>query len=102
MRLNPFHPDWYLWYLGEAYFDLCNYEEAVRTLNRMDNKSEAYRLLAASHALLGQLQEARYHADQVLLAHPEFSLEHWQTVPPDRNKETVERFVEGLRRAGLK
>jgi adenylate cyclase len=101
LRLNPYHPDWYLWYLGEAHFDMCNYEEAVRTLNSMVDKSEAHRLLAASYALIGQLGEAREHAAQVLLTHPEFSLEHWKTVPPDRNKATLERFIEGLRLAGL-
>jgi cytochrome c-type biogenesis protein CcmH/NrfG len=40
MRLNPFHPDLYLWILGETYFDLGQYEHAVRTLEKMRDKSE--------------------------------------------------------------
>jgi adenylate cyclase len=102
MRLNPYHPDYYLWNLGEVYFDLQNYQEAIRMLHKMRDKSEAHRLLAASYSLLGQMKEARYHAKQLLAAHPEFSLEHWRTVPPDRDSTTIERFIEGLRKAGLK
>ena len=59
MRLNPFYPDWYLWNLGETYFDLGDYEESIRTLSRMRDQGRAYRLLAASHALLGHMAEAK-------------------------------------------
>jgi tetratricopeptide (TPR) repeat protein len=102
IRLNPFHPDWYLWYLGEAYFHLGDYAGAVATLNLMRDRSEAHRLLAASHALLGQDELARFHAQQVLVVHPNFSIEHWRTVPPDKDPAALEIFIEGLRRAGLR
>jgi tetratricopeptide (TPR) repeat protein len=102
MRLNPFYPDVYLWFLGDAYFDLGNYEETIRSLHRMRDKSEGHRLLASSYALLGRMEEARYHADQVMAVHPEFSIADWRTVPPDQNPDSLERFIEGLRKAGLK
>ena len=102
MRLNPYYPDWYLWHLGEAFFDLGDYEKAIRTLNRMHDKAEAYRLLTASYAHLGQMEEARSCAQQLLLSQPEFTLAHWSQVPPDRNPEPRERLIEGLVKAGLK
>jgi adenylate cyclase len=102
MRLNPFYPDVYLWILGETYFDLGDYEHAVGTLQKMRNKSEGHRLLAASYAHLGKLEEARHHAQCVMAAHPNFSIEHWRNVPPDENPEPLERFIDGLRKAGLK
>ncbi len=102
MVLNPYFPDWYLWYLGEAYFHLDDYEATIETLNRMQNKAEAHRLLASSHALLGQLSEAQHHAAEVLKVHPTFSVDHWSTVPPDKDQEKLRLFVEGLRKSGLK
>lgn len=102
MRLNPFYPDWYLWNLGEVQFDLGDYEQAIQTLNQMRDKGQGYRLLAASHALLGHRKEARDFAKKVLIEQPGFSLEHWRNIPPDRNPEPRERYLEGLRKAGLK
>jgi TolB-like protein/class 3 adenylate cyclase len=102
MRLNPYYPDFYLWNLGEALFDLERYEGVIATLNKMQDKSEAHRLLASSHALLGNMDEARHHARQVLIAHPDFSLAHWLSVPPTRNEKHLERYFEGLKLAGLK
>jgi adenylate cyclase len=102
MRLNPFYPDVYLWILGETYFDLAQYEQAIGTLHKMRDKSEGHRLLAASYAHLGQLEEAKYHAQQVMETHPNFSIEHWRNVPPDKNPEPLERFIDGLRKAGLR
>jgi hypothetical protein len=102
MRLNPFYPDVYLWFLGDAYFDLGKYEETIHTLHRMRDKSEGHRLLASSYALLGRMEEAGYHAKQVIAVHPEFSIADWRTVPPDQNSDSLERFIEGLRKAGLK
>jgi TolB-like protein/class 3 adenylate cyclase len=102
MRLNPFYPDSYLWVLGDAYFDLAEYEQVIQTLHRMRDKSEGHRLLAASHALLGHMDEAKYHAEQVIAVHPNFSIEHWRNIPPDKNPEPLKRFFEGLRLAGLR
>lgn len=101
MRLNPFYPDWYLWHLGEAYFDMNDYEEAIRTLTQMHDKTEAYRMLTASNALLGRMDEARRNAEKILETHPEFTLKHWENVPPDRNPEPRDRLIEGLKKAGL-
>jgi TolB-like protein/Tfp pilus assembly protein PilF len=101
MHLNPYYPDWYLWHLGEAYFDMRDYEQAIRTLNQMHDKTEAYRMLTASNALLGRMGEARQYARQLLLSHPEFTLAHWANVPPDRNPEPRERLIDGLKMAGV-
>ncbi len=102
MRLNPFCPDWYLWHLGEAYFHIRDYEKTVSTFKQMRDQSEAHRMLASTNALLGRIDEARHHASQLLAVHPDFSIEHWQTVPPYQSPEPLERFIEGLRLAGLK
>ena len=76
-------------------------EEALRTLTRMRDKTEAYRLLTASNALLGRMDEARRHAEQIHLTHPEFTLKHCENVPADRNTEQRVRLIEGLKKAGL-
>lgn len=102
MRLNPIYPDWYLWNLGEAHYCIGDYEAAIQSLKKMRNQSEAHRILASCHGLLGQINEAQYHAAQVRLTQPDFSIEHWQTVPPFKSPEPLERFIHGLALAGLK
>jgi adenylate cyclase len=102
MRLNPYYPDWYLWYLGDACFHLGDYEKTIDTVRKMRDQAEAHRLLAASHALLGQMKEARFHARQVLRVHPRFSVQHWQNVPPYKDCNDLRPLVEGLKKAGLK
>jgi len=102
IRLNPYHPDWYLWNLGGAYFTLDRLEDVVATLKKMRDQTEAHRLLAASYALLGRLEEARRHARALLKVHPEFSLEEWRRTVPNRDSPHLERYFEGLRLAGLR
>jgi adenylate cyclase len=102
MRLNPYYPDWYLWHLGEAHFDKSDYRLAVHTLNQMYDKTEAYRMLTASHALMGEMSEAQACAEQLRITHPEFTIKHWANVPPDRNSEPRDRLIEGLKKAGVK
>jgi TolB-like protein/Flp pilus assembly protein TadD len=102
IRLNPFCPDWYLWLLGGIFFNLGDYRAVIGTAERMQDLSEARRLLASSYAHLDDMDEARRHAAQLLIAHPNFSISHWRNVVPDRDPEPVERLIEGLRKAGLK
>jgi adenylate cyclase len=102
ITLNPYHPDFYLWYLGDAYFHLGEYEKTIQTLQKMRDQSEGHRLMAASHALLGQSDEAQRHAQAVMEVHPNFTIEQWRKVPPNKYPEDLEVFVEGLRKAGLR
>jgi adenylate cyclase len=101
MRLNPFYPDEYLWYLGGAYYNLKRYEEAIQAVSGMQNLREGQRILAASHAQLGRTGAARAHAEKVLEAHPDFSLDHWARIQPDRQNDATLHFIEGLKKAGL-
>jgi len=100
--LNPFYPDQYLWYLGGAYFNLKQYDKVVQTVKRMHSPTEGRRLLAASYAYLGDMEKARFQASKVLEAYPNFSLDHWVKVIPDKYPDETDHFVEGLRIAGLK
>ncbi|MES0809146.1 adenylate/guanylate cyclase domain-containing protein [Roseibium sp. SCPC15] len=102
MRLNPCYPDWYLWHLGEAYFDMQDFKSAIGTLTQMHDKTEGYRMLTASHALIGDVSTANQYAEQLMATHPEFTLKHWENVPPDRNPASRERLIEGLKKAGFK
>jgi TolB-like protein len=101
MQLNPFYPDQYLWHLAGAYYNLYRYDEAIRAVQRMQNPTEGRRVLAASLAQLGRLYEARQEAEKVLKAHPNFTVERWASVVPDRLESDVAHFVEGLKKAGL-
>jgi TolB-like protein/class 3 adenylate cyclase len=102
MRLNPYYPDWYLWNLGDATFRLGEFEQTVAALLRMRDQSEAHRLLSASYAHLDRMKEARFHAERVLTIHPDFSLDHWQHVPPDKDPAVLNILIEGMRKAGLR
>jgi hypothetical protein len=66
----------------------------------MQNPAEGRRLLAAT-AHLGRMKEARREASEVMWLHPEFSIGRWQQRPPYRDTAPLERFMEGLRKAGL-
>lgn len=101
MRLNPYYPDQYLWHLGGAYYNLKEYGKVIDTIQKMNNPTEGQRLLAASYAQLGKMDFARDIAAKHKAAHPNFSLEHWSTVVPDRLEEDTQHFVEGLKKAGF-
>jgi TolB-like protein len=102
MHLNPLYPDWYLWLLGGVYFNSSEYRSAIETLEAMRDRSEAHRLLASSYAHLGEMNEARHHATELMEVHPNFSIEHWRTVPPFKDPEPLERLIDGMRKAGLR
>jgi adenylate cyclase len=101
MRLNPYYPDWYLWYLADAYDSIGRYEEVIAAVQRMEDPSEGCRLLAIGYAHLGMMDEAKSAAREVLRLHPSFTIGEWRRRPPFRPGEAFDRYIEGLRRAGL-
>ena len=59
MRLNPFHPDWYLWGLGMAQYLRGNCRDACDALHRMsqpNDQSKAFEIAALVH--LGETERA--------------------------------------------
>ncbi len=77
IRLNPNCPDWYWLSLGFSYFQLGRYEDALEALERMTLPDQARRLLAATYAHLGRLDEARSEADELMKVVPNFSIDEW-------------------------
>jgi tetratricopeptide (TPR) repeat protein len=101
MRLNPYYPDWYLWYLADAYNAQRRHQDVIATVQRMKNPAEGRRLLAANYAHLGEFDRARSEAREILRLHPNFRVSVWAKRPPYQNREALNFYMEGLRRAGL-
>ena len=101
VRLNPSRPDWYLWDIAASKYLSGNYSDALSLLEKMAEPGPAYRLLAATYAQLGRLEDAHRAADELLKINPEFSIERYSSRAPYRDKALLARYVEGLRMAGL-
>jgi adenylate cyclase len=110
IRLNPFGPAWYFWGLGGVFSGMGRLEEAVQTykkaIQRAPDSLMAHIGLAATYSTMGREKEARAEAAEVLRINPKFSVESYvKTIPYYRdpaNQLETDRFVNTLRKAGLK
>jgi adenylate cyclase len=105
IRLNPHHPHNYPFHLGQAYFVLHRYDEAIAAFQRgleQHPNSERLRIwLAAAYAQAGKIDEAKWEAEQLLVDDPEFSVGRIERVFPFSDPKDLEHFLDGLRKAGL-
>jgi adenylate cyclase len=101
MRLNPYYPDWYLWNLADAYDALGRYEDVLAAVKRMQDPSDGRRLQAIAYAHLGLMKEAQATAREVMHLQPGFTISQWIQRPPFRQGPVLERYIDGLRKAGL-
>lgn len=106
MRINPHYPYNYYFHLGQAYFTLHRYDEAIKALRRgLASNPAAERLhvwLAASYAHAGMKDDASWEAKEVLTLNPKFSALAIAEAVPFKYIKDRNNFVEGLRKAGLK
>jgi len=105
MQINPHHPYNYTFHLGQAYFILRRYDEAVAAFQQgIASNPAAERLhvwLAAAYAQSGEIDEAEWEADQVLTLNPGFSLNRLLEAFPFQDPADREHFLGALRKAGL-
>jgi TolB-like protein/DNA-binding winged helix-turn-helix (wHTH) protein/Flp pilus assembly protein TadD len=105
MLINPYHPFNYTFHLGQAYFMLERYAEAIDAfMQAIDSNPASERIhvwLAAAYAQSGAIDDAKWEADQVLTLNPDFSLQRMEKSLPFKDKEDLGRFIDGLRIAGL-
>jgi adenylate cyclase len=103
IRLSPRDP-WmheFFFNIAAAHFAAERYEEAVRfarrSLQSRPGQPGAQRLLAASYGHLGRADEARHALDELLRLAPDLSAAQLRVFLPPA---IVDRYVEGLRKAG--
>ncbi len=104
--LNPHHPYNYPFHLGQAYFVLHRYDEAIAAFKQglaTNPASERLHIwLAATYAQSGNVEDAEWEIQEVLTANPEFRLDRLERAFPFSDPADLEHFMEGLRKAGLK
>ena len=107
LRLSPRDPSSALYYGIFAYAQFIggNYDEAIRlareSLRQRADFVGAHRVLTAAAGLSGQQELARAALQGLLRAQPNISLQWMANDMPIREAADRERYVEGLRRAGL-
>jgi len=111
IRLNPFHENWYVEYLGWAYEEagmpkeaIEIFEQAVDLQNPSEDQLWYFPTLAAAyaHPTVGRMDDARKIVETLLSRKPEFSTsETVSRLFPYKTKELTDRYVDAVRRAGL-
>jgi TolB-like protein/predicted Zn-dependent protease len=100
MRLNPNYPDWYSRTLAFALFTARQYDETLQVLEKTPSP-QSRRLLSATYAQAGRLEQAGAAAKEYLAANPNFSIKRWAELEPYENPADLKHYVQGLRKAGL-
>jgi len=108
MRLSPRDPFRYLWYLlrGQAeFFAEGRYDEAAewarKSLQINPDFPSGLQFLASVFGLMGRIGEARATLDQYLRLVPGQTVETVRSQFPLKRPEDMERYLDGLRKAGL-
>jgi len=113
IRLDPFHPDWYLSSLGHVYYVAKDYERAIAALEvAPDGHCETRLYLVAAYARIGNQAAVRPHVDEFIRhscerlgGDPDTDVPRYVGAMiksnPFMRPDDAAHFVEGLRLAGL-
>jgi adenylate cyclase len=106
MRLDPFYVPSAPGFLGFAHYMLKQYSQALPLLrecvSRAPNVRGGHVWLAASYAQLGNIEDARAEASEVLRIEPKWTIMGTQArLSIFKRTEDTEHFFDGLRKAGL-
>jgi adenylate cyclase len=104
-RLNPIPPTIYYDFLAMAHMNNGKYEKAIELSKKglKDNPDQIgiYFTLTACYSALNRIEEAHNTVDEILRINPNFSLEYYSKTQPHKNQETLDKYIEALRKAGL-
>ena len=102
IAVSPFVSGCTWWDLGFARYAAGHYAEAITALRRDELAHlPSRRILAASLAQLGRMDEARAEAQAFLIDSPGFTIGEWAATQSFRHADDREHFVEGYVKAGL-
>ncbi len=104
-QLNPHFSYIILWLEGRILFLMGRYDEAAAKLEEAVARNpvfdQGHITLAAIYGQLGRIEDAEWQADEVLTLRPDFTIRSDKNTQGFRVTEHGQRYIEGLRRAGL-
>jgi TolB-like protein/DNA-binding winged helix-turn-helix (wHTH) protein len=105
VRLSPQYPAPYASALGQAYYFLERYDDAIsmlkQAIDRNVNLLTSHVFYIASLSRLGKLDEANWAAVQFKSLAPDFKLDDVGEMFPINNQQHLENIKADLRRAGI-
>ena len=105
MKLNPHHPDWYIFQFAQLQFNAKKYRDAVNTTKRLRevDTAGAQLYLAASYAALGEVKNAGMAVTRALELDPQASVERYTSreMAQYQVAADLDHFRDCLRKAGL-
>lgn len=106
MQLNPLHPSVYKVIMGEIYFNLHDYTNAIKqfehALERNPDAQETRLWLTASYAQSGRIDDASWQLELIRGVDPTISITTINAVIPFRDPMQLKHLIDGLDKAGLK
>ncbi|MEN8250947.1 MAG: adenylate/guanylate cyclase domain-containing protein [Bacteroidota bacterium] len=106
LRLDPYAIAPYFYNLGAAYWMMGQYEEAIseckKGLQRFPDDLFTHMVLVVSYIETGNVEGARKSAAEVLRINPKISLDWCGKILHWKNKDIVARWIDDLRKVGLK
>ncbi len=105
MRLDPHYPASYLYRLGQSYYMMGQNQKAIATLERArdrnpDDKPPHMHLIIL-YSETGQMDNAQAEIKMMIKLVPNESVELEEKICAYATGGTLERFLDGLRKAGL-
>jgi len=108
MRLNPVPRYTFLIAAGSIYHQAKHYEKALEIYKKAaqlePNNTGGYVGIAATSSMMGKMEEAREAIGELHRVDPNYSLEHVRRtlmLRGDKDQAVANRFIEGLRMAGM-
>jgi adenylate cyclase len=105
MRLSPHFPNYFLVFVGDAYHEVGNYEDAVASLQRGLERNPTsifiWTRIAAVYSDAGRESEAKQAVAEILKLNPKFSVRSWAKAWPYKDDAVLEKRLDALRKAGL-
>jgi len=106
IRLNPHHPYYYLFYLGQSYYLMNQNDKAIELMKRVVTRAPYFlpvrRHLAVLYSEKGMSKEAKAETREVLRIFPGASIEDERARCFYRwTPKVLNRFFDGLRESGM-
>jgi len=106
IRLNPHHPYYYLFYLGQSYYLEGDNDKAIELMKRVVTRAPYFlpvrRHLAVLYSENGMIKEAKAETREVLRIFPGASIEDERARCFYRwTPDVLTRFFKGLRKSGM-